>query len=59
MRARGLRREGAAVKISALVWLVCVVALVIAGAMAFSGNLFPAAITLVLVCVVLLAHRLR
>ncbi|MCE0537273.1 hypothetical protein LWF15_17365 [Kineosporia rhizophila] len=46
-------------KISALVWLVCVVALVIAGAMAFSGNLFPAAITLVLVCVVLLAHRLR
>ena len=46
-------------KISAVVWLACVVALVIAGAMAFSGSLFPAAITLVLVCVVLLGHRLR
>ncbi len=46
-------------KPTALVWSVCAVALLIAAGLAFSGSLFGAGIIVILVCVVLLANRLR
>ncbi|GAB6897361.1 hypothetical protein [Kineosporia succinea] len=46
-------------KPSSWVWIGCGLALLLAAALAFSGALFPAVIVLVLVCGVLVAHRLR
>ncbi|MCD5314142.1 hypothetical protein [Kineosporia babensis] len=46
-------------KPTAWVWLICAVALLIAAGLAFSGSIYPAAIVLLLVSGVLVAHRLR
>ena len=46
-------------KPTAWVWLVCAVALLIAAGLAFSGDLYPAVIVLILISGVLLAYRLR
>ncbi|GAB3284505.1 hypothetical protein GCM10027456_79500 [Kineosporia babensis] len=58
LRGRSVR-EGSAMKPTAWVWLICAVALLIAAGLAFSGSIYPAAIVLLLVSGVLVAHRLR
>jgi hypothetical protein len=47
------------VKPSAWVWIACAVLLLIAAALAFSGDLYPAVIVLILVSAVLIGYRVR
>ncbi|MBT0769261.1 hypothetical protein KIH74_10040 [Kineosporia sp. J2-2] len=46
-------------KTSAWVWVGCGVGLLIAAGLAFSGDLYPAVIMLILVSAVLIGYRVR